>query len=153
MGSIQTAIIVLAFCCIIVTLFIMGLLIQRVRHSRAQEALRKSEERYFLALESSTDGLWDWNILSDSVFYSDRFREILWVSLEEFPGTMESFRSRLHAEDADADGQYLKAKIEADVCQEQQLFAKAIQAEGIAEAKGIQEMNNALAPDRPARQL
>ena len=113
MDSTQTAIIVLAFCCVIVTLFIMGLLIQRVRHSRAQEALRKSEERYFLALESSTDGLWDWNILSDSVFYSVRFREILGVSLEEFPGTMESFRSQLHPEDAD--GQYLKAKIEADV--------------------------------------
>ena len=130
----------------------MGLLIQRVRHSRAQEALRKSEERYFLALESSTDGLWDWNILSDSVFYSVRFREILGVSLEEFPGTMESFRSQLHPEDAD--GQYLKAKIEADVYQEQQqLFAKAIQAEGIAEAKGIQEMNNALAPHWAAKQL
>ena len=152
MGSIQTAIIVLAFFCVIVTLFIIGLLIQRVRHSRAQETLRKSEERYLLALESSTDGLWDWNILSDSVFYSVRFREILGVSLEEFPGTMESFRSRLHPEDAD--GQYLKAKIEADVYQEQQqLFAKAIQAEGIAEAKGIQEMNNALAPHWAAKQL
>jgi hypothetical protein len=44
------------------------------------------------------------------------------------------------------DGQYLKDKIEADVYQEQQqLIAKAIQSEGIAEAKGIQEMNNALA--------
>ena len=47
---------------------------------------------------------------------------------------------------ADADGQYLKDKIEADVYQEQQqLLAKAIRAEGIAEANGIQEMNNALA--------
>ena len=39
-----------------------------------------------------------------------------------------------------------RIKIEADVYQEQQqLLAKAIQAEGIAEATGIQEMNNALA--------
>ena len=102
MGSIHTAIIVLAFFCVIVTLFIIGLLIQRGRHSRAKEALRKSEERYLLALESSTDGLWDWDLLSDTVFYSERFREILGVSLQEFPGTMESFRSRLHPEDADA---------------------------------------------------
>ena len=102
MGSIQTAIIVLAFFCVIVTLFIMGLQIQRVRNRRTQKALRNGEERYLLALESSTDGLWDWNILSDTVFYSDRFREILGVSLEEFSGTMESFRSRLHPEDAEA---------------------------------------------------
>jgi len=47
---------------------------------------------------------------------------------------------------AAADGQYLKNKIETDVYQEQQqLLAKAIQAEGIAEANGIQEMNNSLA--------
>ena len=102
MGSIQTTIIVLAFFCVIVTLFIIGLLIQRARHSRAQEASGKSEERYLLALESSTDGIWDWNILSDTVLYSDRFRKILGVSLKEFPGTMESFRSRLHPEDAGA---------------------------------------------------
>ncbi len=80
----------------------MGLLIQRMRHSRAQETLRRSEERYLLALESSTDGLWDWNILSGTVYYSERFREILGLSLDEFPGSIESFRSRLHPEDVDA---------------------------------------------------
>lgn len=102
MGSIQTVIIVLAFFCAIVTLFILGLVIQRVRHGRVQEASGKSEERYLLALERSTDGLWDWDVLSDTVLFSDRFREILGVSREEFPGTMASFRSRLHPEDADA---------------------------------------------------
>jgi formate hydrogenlyase transcriptional activator len=79
----------------------MGLLIQRVRHSRAKVALRKSEERYLLALAGATDGLWNWDILSDTVFYSDRFREILGYSSDEFPGIIESFRSRLHPEDAD----------------------------------------------------
>ncbi len=46
---------------------------------------------------------------------------------------------------ADVDGEYLKAKIEVDVYYEkQELLAKAIKAEGIAEAKGIQEMNDAM---------
>jgi PAS domain S-box-containing protein len=102
LGSIQTAIIVLAFFCVIATLFIIGLRIQRARHSRAQGTLRRSEERYLQALESSTDGLWDWNILSDTVFYSDRFREILGYSPAELPGTIDSLRSRIHPEDADA---------------------------------------------------
>jgi chemotaxis protein methyltransferase CheR len=73
-----------------------------MRHGRAQEALGKSEERYLLALESSTDGLWDWDIPSDTVSYSDRFREILGIPSEELPVTIESFRSRLHPEDVDA---------------------------------------------------
>lgn len=100
MSSLQTAIIGLALFCVILTLSILGLLIQKVRHSRAKEALRKSEERYLLALAGSTDGLWNWDILSGTVFYSDRFREILGYSSEEFPGTIDSFRSRLHPEDA-----------------------------------------------------
>jgi len=68
------------------------------------------------------------------------------AATEEYKRKLEEARGEVNKMVADADGQYLKAKIEADVYQEQQqLLAKAIQAEGIAEAKGIQEMNNALA--------
>ena len=95
-------IIFLASFCTIAALLIVGLLMQRSRHGRAKEALHDSEERYFLALAGSTDGLWDWDLLSETVFYSDRFREILGYSFEEFPATIDSFRSRLHPEDAEA---------------------------------------------------
>jgi two-component system sensor histidine kinase UhpB len=85
----------------IVALFVIGLIVQRGRHSRAQEVSRKSEERSFLALASSTDGLWNWNVQADIFFCSDRFREILGITPTEIPGTMETFRSRLHPEDLD----------------------------------------------------
>jgi hypothetical protein len=94
-------IIFLASFCTIAALLIVGLLMQRSRHGRAKEALHDSEERYFLALAGSTDGLWDWDLLSETVFYSDRFREILGYSFEEFPGTIDSFRRRLHPEDVE----------------------------------------------------
>jgi regulator of protease activity HflC (stomatin/prohibitin superfamily) len=68
------------------------------------------------------------------------------AALEEYKRKLEEAKGEVNKMVADADGQYLKDKIEADVYQEQQqLLAKAIQAEGIADAKGIQEMNNALA--------
>ncbi len=68
------------------------------------------------------------------------------AATEEYKRKLEEARGEVNKMVADADGQYLKDKIEADVYQEQQqLLAKAIQAEGIAEANGIQEMNNALA--------
>ncbi len=69
---------------------------------RAEKAVRKSQERYALAVAGSTDGIWDWDILSDKVFYSDRFKENLGYASEEFPETVDAFRSRLHPEDADA---------------------------------------------------
>ena len=68
------------------------------------------------------------------------------AAAEEYKRKLEEAKGEVNKMVADADGQYLKDKIEADVYQEQQqLLAKAIQAEGVAEAAGIREMNNALA--------
>ena len=65
---------------------------------------------------------------------------------EQYKRKLEEARGEVNKMVADADGQYLKDKIGADVYQEkQQLIAEAIKSEGVAEAKGIQEMNNALA--------
>jgi len=65
---------------------------------------------------------------------------------EEYKRKLEEAKGEVNKLVADADGVYRKAKIEADVYYEQQkLLAEAIKAEGIAEAKGIQEMNKALA--------
>jgi PAS domain S-box-containing protein len=68
----------------------------------AEKAVRKSQERYMLAVSGATDGIWDWDILSNTVFYSGRFKENLGYASEEFPETVDAFRSRLHPEDADA---------------------------------------------------
>ncbi len=68
------------------------------------------------------------------------------AALEEYKSKLEEAKGEVNKLVADADGAYRKAKIEADVFYEQQqMLAEAIKAEGIAEAKGILEMNNALA--------
>ncbi|MFH1136394.1 MAG: sigma 54-interacting transcriptional regulator [Pseudomonadota bacterium] len=94
-----TAVIVLAFFSVCLTLFIIGLLAQRARHNRAQEASRRSEERHLMAIERSTDGIWDWNIKTGAVSCSDRYLENLGYSPEEFSGTIDAFRALIHPED------------------------------------------------------
>ena len=67
------------------------------------------------------------------------------AALEEYKRKLEEAKGEVNKMVADADGTYRKDKIEADVYHEkQELLAEAIKAEGIAEAKGIQEMNEAL---------
>ena len=97
----EIVIIVFALFCTSVILFVLVLLVVRMRHRKAQDVMRKSEERSLLILESSTDGLWDWNILKDSVFYSDRFQQILGISSEDLPGNMKQFRDQIHPEDVE----------------------------------------------------
>jgi regulator of protease activity HflC (stomatin/prohibitin superfamily) len=68
------------------------------------------------------------------------------AALEEYKRKLEEAKGEVNKLIADADGTYRKAKIDADANYEkQQLIAEAIKAEGVAEAKGIREMNNALA--------
>ncbi len=68
------------------------------------------------------------------------------AAAEEYKRKLEQARGEVNKMVADIDGEYLKAKIEADAYYEkQQLIAQAITAEGIAEAQGIEEMNTAMA--------
>jgi PAS domain S-box-containing protein len=64
--------------------------------------LLASEERFELAVRGSTDGIWDWDVLTNEVFYSPRFKGLLGYSDDEFPHVFDSFESRLHPEDHDS---------------------------------------------------
>ena len=72
---------------------------EMAQSNRAKEALQKSEERFALAARGSSDGVWDWNVLTNDVFISVRFKELLGYEAHEFEDKFAAFESHLHPDD------------------------------------------------------
>ena len=65
----------------------------------AEQNLRASEERWQLAVAGSNEGVWDWNIESDGIWFSARWKEMLGYEPAEFPDRREAWVARIHPED------------------------------------------------------
>lgn len=65
----------------------------------AEQSLRKSEERFRLAVEGTRDGLWDWNLQRNAAYHSDRFATMLGYEANELPDTAAAWEKLLHPED------------------------------------------------------
>jgi PAS domain S-box-containing protein len=66
---------------------------------RGKAELRENEERLRLALEGSSDGIWDWNLETGAVYFSPRYYTMLGYQPGEFPASYESWLRLLHPED------------------------------------------------------
>src|SRR5438067_1341128 len=81
----------------------------QLSHKRAQEALRESEERYALAARGANDGLWDWNLAANAVYFSARWKAMLGFQDNEIGTNPEEWLERIH----DADRERVKDEIAA----------------------------------------
>ncbi len=76
---------------------------------------------------------------------AERFKSEAKATVEEYRQKTQYAQGEVNKMIADVDGEYAKAKIAVDAYYEQQtMIAKAIEAEGLAEAKGIEKMVEAL---------
>ena len=72
---------------------------QREKRKRAEEALRASEERYALVARGTNDGLWDWNLKTDKIYFSIYWKSMLGLEDSEIADSPEEWFSRVHPED------------------------------------------------------
>ena len=66
---------------------------------KAEETLRESEERYALAVQGSQDGLWDWNLVTQEIYYSSRWKSMLGYEDAEIGKSPDEWLGRIHGED------------------------------------------------------
>jgi len=66
---------------------------------RTTTALSENEERLRLAMQTGKVGIWDWDIPSDRVAWTDSLYAIHGVSKDQFDGTVQSFAALVHPDD------------------------------------------------------
>jgi diguanylate cyclase (GGDEF)-like protein/PAS domain S-box-containing protein len=81
---------------------------QRVQ---AEQAARKSEARLALAAEGANDGLWEWDLRTQELFVSGRWKAMIGLPATAGTGPAEDWLSRVHPEDTAA----LKEALEAHI--------------------------------------
>lgn len=63
--------------------------------------LLNSEERFALAMRGASDGLWDWDLATDEVYYSPRWKSMLGYCEHELENTLNTWAAMVHIDDKD----------------------------------------------------
>jgi PAS domain S-box-containing protein len=66
------------------------------------QRLQDSQQRFEVAVMGSSDGLWDWNLVTNEVYFSPRWKTMLGFTDEEIPNSFAVFRQLVHRDDVES---------------------------------------------------
>lgn len=80
----------------------------------AAQALKASQERFSLAATASNDGIWDWNLLTNEVYLSPRWKAMLGYADHEIENCYDSWYERIHPDDLETTMAALRECLDGD---------------------------------------
>ncbi|MDA3927944.1 MAG: PAS domain S-box protein [Prolixibacteraceae bacterium] len=81
------------------TLLISEMTQQKIDQVELNKTLKKSEERWKFAIEGNGDGLFDWNVETNEIFYSRQWTAMLGFEEDEIENKFEEWDKRVHPDD------------------------------------------------------
>jgi PAS domain S-box-containing protein len=81
---------------------IVGTHLDITERKRTESALRESEERLTLAFAGAQEGIWDWNLETNAVVYSSRWKQMLGYSNDEIEPHVSAWERLVHPDDRGA---------------------------------------------------
>lgn len=90
-----------------------GVIRDITERKQAEAALRASEERYELAISGTNEALWDWDVLSDTLYFSPHARDLLGIDTEATDKAV-LWQAVIHPDDQPSYHQALTAHLRGD---------------------------------------
>ncbi|MCF8244467.1 MAG: PAS domain S-box protein [Saprospiraceae bacterium] len=79
----------------------LAMLTDITERKQIEESLRQSNERYELVTKATNDAIWDWNLLTDEVYWSEGYESIFGYPKGKDDNSAKIWNSRIHPEDAE----------------------------------------------------
>lgn len=102
-------------------LLLRGATIDLTDQLRVEEQLRNANDMFSLAVEGVGEGIWEWNVRTRTVYYSDRAKAILGYAPEDSPTYRMLWPSRVHPDDlrrvSKALREHLEEKVPTYICE------------------------------------
>ena len=73
--------------------------LELTERNRTEAALRFSEQRLQLVIDATNDGIWDWDLENNTLFWSDRVYDLLNLDPNDVTPNLELFYQLIHPED------------------------------------------------------
>jgi diguanylate cyclase (GGDEF)-like protein/PAS domain S-box-containing protein len=70
-----------------------------ITHQGALRRLAESEERHALAIQGANDGLWDWDVRADRLYFSGRWKAMLGYAEDDIGDAPGEWLGRVHPDD------------------------------------------------------
>lgn len=113
-GCITAAVLLIIF-----NLFLITVQSQRLR---AETELKDKEERFKLAIEGMNDGIFDWDLENDTVFYSSQFFKMLGYDRGDTEGTIEDIKELIHPDDQERVWEYIAHYLDGNLSEYSNTF-------------------------------
>ena len=94
---------------------VAGTIVDISARVRAEQALRDTQQRYALALEAASDGMWFHDMANDQVSFSNHWKEVLGYSDDEMQNDVETLLKLMHPGDIGRYKMALQAHLERRV--------------------------------------
>jgi PAS domain S-box-containing protein len=99
------------------------------QRKRVEVTLRESEQRLRLATQTGKLGVWDWDIVTNHISWSDSLYAIHGVRPDQFDGTAEGFAALVHPEDQELVSAAIQRTLDKDVPYE--IEFRAVRPDGV----------------------